>query len=73
MVLKMDLSFKLTLWDLERRKLNHVVESFFLISPCITYTQCAGLFLEMLRAETACAEVFAIAGGLSCLPQPLFL
>lgn len=25
----MELSFKLTLWDLERRKLNHVAESFF--------------------------------------------
>lgn len=73
MVLKMDLSFKLILWDLERRKLNHVVESFFNFSLHYLYPVRWALFLEMLRAEAAFAEVFVIAGGLSCLPQPLFL
>lgn len=73
LVFKMDLSFKLSLWDLERRKLNHVVENFFNFSLHYLYTAWWALVLEMLCAEAACAEVFAIAGGLSCLLQPLFL
>lgn len=58
MTLKMELSFRLTLWDLERRKLNHVAESFFNFSLHYLHSVLA-LFLEMS------VQMPVVAAGLS--------